>query len=116
MVAFRINHTARTNKGVAARLPHGPEYELKKLYYETAQAANPVALAALLKMVPSTQVLFGSDTPYWTIEPFVQELHSQGLRDEDLSNIEHVTAYGLIPRLKSASQAVSTVRVQERRG
>jgi 6-methylsalicylate decarboxylase len=101
MVAFRINHTARTNKEVAARLPNGSEYELKKLYYETAQAANPVAIAALLKMVPSTQVLFGSDTPYWTIGPFVQDLHAQGLSEADLANIERNTAYRLIPRLNS---------------
>jgi len=48
----------------AAMVPNGVEYVLKKFYYDTAQASNPEAMGALLRLVPSTQVLFGTDFPY----------------------------------------------------
>ena len=37
--------------------------QIRRLYYDTAQIANPVALAALRKVVPVSQILYGTD--YW---------------------------------------------------
>ncbi len=37
--------------------------ELRKMYYDTAQASNPVAMSALRKVVPVSQILYGTD--YW---------------------------------------------------
>lgn len=49
---------------LAPNLPHGLEYELKKMYYDTAQAQNLEAMSALIALVGTSQVLFGTDYPY----------------------------------------------------
>jgi predicted TIM-barrel fold metal-dependent hydrolase len=45
------------------KFPSGMHAELGKLYYDTASLSPDVTLPALLKMVPATQVLLGSDYP-----------------------------------------------------
>jgi len=54
------------NKNLAARVPNGVEAELKRFYYDTAQAAHPYALASLTKLIPVSQIVFGTDFPYRT--------------------------------------------------
>ena len=50
--------------------------EIRRLFYDTAQSADPENLGALLSLVPDTQVLFGTDYPYLqppiTIEPMAR--------------------------------------------
>jgi predicted TIM-barrel fold metal-dependent hydrolase len=38
--------------------------ELQKFYYDTAGSTNPVTLGALRKMVPASQIFFGTDFPF----------------------------------------------------
>ncbi len=40
--------------------------EIRRFYYDTAQAANPIAMASLTKMVDVSQIVFGTDYPYRT--------------------------------------------------
>jgi predicted TIM-barrel fold metal-dependent hydrolase len=40
-------------------------YELRKFYYDTAQGHHEGALKAPLEIIPTTQVLYGSDYPFW---------------------------------------------------
>ena len=46
-------------------LPAGSDVlrELRKLYFDTAQSSNPVAMDALRKVVPVSQIVYGTD--YW---------------------------------------------------
>lgn len=48
--------------------------EIKRFYYDTAQAANPIAMASLTKMVNISQIVFGTDYPYRTGEEHVKGL------------------------------------------
>jgi 6-methylsalicylate decarboxylase len=78
--------------------------ELKNLYFDVAASTNPVTLTGLLKLVPATQVMFGTDYPFvgsmrYTIDP----LRSQGLAPADLQAIESGTALRLFPRLAALS-------------
>lgn len=41
--------------GMYERLPNGPEYELKRLYYEIANPAHRSAFAALTNIVPTSR-------------------------------------------------------------
>src|SRR5260221_3521399 len=46
------------------RVPKGVMYELKKFHYDTAQGNHSGALAALMKIVTPSQVLYGTDFPF----------------------------------------------------
>jgi hypothetical protein len=41
--------------------PNGIETEFRKLYFEGAQAYSPVNMDALMKLVPASHILFGTD-------------------------------------------------------
>lgn len=80
-----------------AKLPNGVLYELKKFYYDTAQANHPGALAALLKLVPVPQILFGTDFPFRTAAEEIDGLAAQHFKAEDLLAIESGNARRLLP-------------------
>ena len=46
-----------------AKVPKGVLYELRKMYYDTAQASNPVAMGALRQVAGVSQIVYGTD--YW---------------------------------------------------
>jgi predicted TIM-barrel fold metal-dependent hydrolase len=82
------------------RLPKGLMYELKKFYYDTAQANHPGALAALLKMAPISQIVYGTDYPYRTAAEENDGLSAQHFPAQDLLTIERGNALRILPRLK----------------
>jgi 6-methylsalicylate decarboxylase len=59
-------------------------------------------MAALLKFVPVSQVLFGSDYPYVSVVENVADLAKVGLPAAELAAIERDNAVALMPRLKAA--------------
>jgi len=79
--------------------PEGIDFELKRLYYETANAAYAPNLAALLKYVPLSQVMFGSDYPYVKVTDNAADLMGAGLASAELKAIEAENALRLL-RLK----------------
>ena len=60
----RFQYEESTMKEKDKFLPKGLMYELKKFYYDTAQANHPGALAAVMKIVTPAQMLFGTDFPF----------------------------------------------------
>jgi predicted TIM-barrel fold metal-dependent hydrolase len=84
----------------AEMLPDGIDFELKRLHFETANAAYAPNMAALLKFVPSSQVMFGSDYPYVSVTENMDDLLKAGLSPADLKAMESETALRLMPRLK----------------
>jgi predicted TIM-barrel fold metal-dependent hydrolase len=101
ILAGRINSLAKIQKTNADSLPDGIDFELKRLYYETANAAYAPNMAALLKYVPISQVLFGSDYPYVSVTENVSDLGKVGLSVDDLRALESDNAMRLISRLKA---------------
>ena len=99
-LAERFTRLPLANKNLAARVPHGVEHELKRFYYDTAQAAHPMALASLLKLVPVSQVVFGTDFPYRTETDHVKGLTAYGFSTGEIRAIDRENAVRLIPRLK----------------
>jgi predicted TIM-barrel fold metal-dependent hydrolase len=77
------------------------EHELFRFYYDTAQISNAVTMQALVKLVPMTQIVFGSDFPYRTGLEHVQGL-AKNFSGSDLHAIERDNALRILPRLKSA--------------
>jgi 6-methylsalicylate decarboxylase len=87
-------------KNLPELAPNGIDYELKRLYYETANAAYPANMAALLKFVPVSQVMFGTDYPYVSVTDNVSDLLGCKLSEAEMKAIDYETASRLIPRLK----------------
>jgi predicted TIM-barrel fold metal-dependent hydrolase len=83
---------------IAARIPRGGMYELQRLYFDLASAANPIVFGALAHLVPMSQLLLGSDFPYWPISRVVAALGRVGLSPADLRAIERDNALRLFPQ------------------
>ena len=81
--------------------PDGGLADLKRFYYDTAQASNPAAMAALMKLVSVSQVVFGTDYPFRTSEDHVKGLRNCGFSEADLKAIEVDNPLSLLPRLKA---------------
>ena len=89
MLAGRINFFQGNAKNIAQIAPNGIEAEFRRLYYDTANATHPAAMAALLKLVPSSQVLYGSDYPYVPMDLQAQALSDLGLGVDVVEQIRH---------------------------
>jgi predicted TIM-barrel fold metal-dependent hydrolase len=101
MLAGRMEYFFKFRKDAAQIAPDGFMAEFRRLHYDTANATAPAAMAALLKLVPDSQVVFGTDYPYVPIEPQDSALHKLGLPARQLRGIESGNAMKLIPRLKA---------------
>ena len=95
---FQAAVQSRTPDG-ARKIPNGVLHELKRLRFETAQSANVFALSSLTRLVPASQIMFGTDFPYRRTIEQVKGLADCGLFSEaDLESVERANAAGLFPR------------------
>lgn len=81
-------------------VPNGVMAELIRFYYDVAQIAHPGGLSALTKMVPISQILWGTDFPFRFGLEYVTGLGEFGFSDADLRRIERDNALALLPRWK----------------
>ena len=89
-----------TRKAAAANTPEGVTALLQRFHYDTAQAANPASMAALTKVVPISQIVFGTDFPFRTARDHVNGL-KEIFDEADLRKIGSANARVLLPRLRS---------------
>jgi 6-methylsalicylate decarboxylase len=83
-----------------ARMPDGPLPILRKYNYEIAQGNTPGQLAALMKLVTVSQVLFGTDYPYRTGLEAVEGLRDYQFGEADQAAIDRGNAMKLLPGIK----------------
>jgi predicted TIM-barrel fold metal-dependent hydrolase len=83
-----------------ANLPDGPLPEFRKFYYELAQGNTPGQIAALLKMVSISQVLYGTDYPFRDGAEVNRGIAEWGFAAAEQRAIERENALRLLPRLK----------------
>lgn len=87
---------------IAKNLPNGLQYELDRFYYDTAQTSNVVAMGALTKVVPDSQILFGTDYPFRTVVEHVKSLRECGVFDDKrLRAVGRTNALALLPRIRA---------------
>jgi predicted TIM-barrel fold metal-dependent hydrolase len=77
-VIERLVNLARTEQ-YAKQLPQGYVAEASRLYYDTAQASNAAAMGALRRVVPVSQIVFGTDYPFRTSAEHVKNLKECGI-------------------------------------
>ena len=104
MLAGRIRAFGERSKEVGIYAPNGIEYELQRLHYDTANGTHPAAMAALMTLVPETQITYGSDYPYFPIAEQVDSLRALGLGSAKLHAIERGNAERLVPWLAAGAK------------
>jgi predicted TIM-barrel fold metal-dependent hydrolase len=112
-VRYVFSHAGGTLTAVAGRFlgpqgdgaslakPAEPDsrlYHLRRFYYDTAGAANPVNMQALKTLVSTSQIVFGTDAPFFDGAPIVQGLRTAGLSDAEIRAIERDNVLKLLPR------------------
>jgi predicted TIM-barrel fold metal-dependent hydrolase len=105
-IRFIFSHAGGTVPFIAWRIAYGNKKiinQLKRFYYDTAVSATPYALSSLMRLVESTQVLYGSDYPFSPER--VVTLMNDGLQNYDfereaLTKIVQQNALTLFPRFK----------------
>lgn len=80
--------------------PEGIIGELRRLHYDTANATSAPTMAALTKLVPTSQITYGTDYPYFGLDQF-KNLEGVGLSAVELEFIGSGNATRLIPRLRN---------------
>ena len=99
MLAHRIDESGP--KAMKPNVPGGVPAAFTKLYYDTASAANPAAMAALMKTVPMSQILFGTDYPFVKPEEGIEGLAHIGLTPAQAMAIDRGNALKLLPAPRS---------------
>jgi predicted TIM-barrel fold metal-dependent hydrolase len=100
MLAGRMDFFFKFRADSKTIAPDGYEAEFRRLYYDTANATHPSSMASLLKLVPESQVVFGSDYPYVPMDTQAAAIRKLGLSDATARAIENGNAINLLPRLK----------------
>ena len=80
-------------------------HEMKKFYYDTAGAANAGAMASLLKLVTSANIMFGTDFPPGGTSLEVAKALAElglGFTEADMRAIDRDNAVRLLPRLAAS--------------
>ena len=100
VLAGRLREMTRAMPVLKDVAPKGIDYELQRLYYETGNAANSPSMSALLDYVPLSQLLFGTDAPYFGLDTNLTTLRANRLSSAQLEAIEYGNALKLIPGLQ----------------
>jgi predicted TIM-barrel fold metal-dependent hydrolase len=94
----RFTNLAKSGR-FAQQLPEGFLGEARKFYYDTAQSSNPAAMSALTKVIPVSQIVFGTDFPFRTASEHVTGLKECGMfSPKDLERIDRENLVKLLPR------------------
>ena len=97
----RFRDNVYFNPKLPTILPRGVDFELKKMYYDTAQTANPGAMEALLAIIPAPHVLLGTDYPFGASIDTVKGLDSLGWSPDLAATIARGNAVSLFGETRS---------------
>jgi predicted TIM-barrel fold metal-dependent hydrolase len=85
--------------------PDGLEAVLKRQFYDIASVAtNPAGMAALLELIPASQIVYGSDAPFASAVVMANSLAKFDLPATDIAAIRRNNALKLFPRFAGASR------------
>ena len=86
----------------AVKLPNGADYELKRQYYDLASIGfNPAGIAGLRKLLPISQLLYGSDEPFNSTVAINKSLQKIDFTPEEARAMRRTNAMRLFPRLQT---------------
>jgi 6-methylsalicylate decarboxylase len=79
----------------------GVEVGLKRFYYDVAQASHRIPLGALVQLVSTARIVFGTDFPFRTAADHEQGLIDFGFNEAELRAINRENALQFLPRLRA---------------
>jgi predicted TIM-barrel fold metal-dependent hydrolase len=85
----------------APKFPQGFGAAAGKFFYDTAQVANPAAMSALTKVVPISQIVFGTDYPFRTAAEHVKGLKECGVFSAKEIQAIDQNVLKLLPRFRA---------------
>lgn len=113
-VRFVFSHAGGTLLAVAGRFlgaaadaaslakagaePDSRLHHLRRFFYDTAGAANPINMQGLKTLVTTSQIVFGTDTPFFDGAPIVQGLRNVGFSEAEIRAIERDNAVKFLPK------------------
>jgi predicted TIM-barrel fold metal-dependent hydrolase len=97
MIAGRLSQYGPAD--LKTKAPLGVDHALRQLHYDIAGTVYRPAIAALTTMVPTSQILLGSDHPYVPLGETVSGMSGLGFSDEVLKAIGRDNALRLMPTL-----------------
>lgn len=84
--------------GLASDPPQNSKlFHLRRFYYDTASAADPVHIALLKVVVSTSQIVFGTDLPWGDPARIAGQLRSAGLAAGELRAIDRENALRFLP-------------------
>lgn len=98
VLAARINGFFQMRSALSSKVPNGVMHELKRQYYDVANATNPSSLAALMNLVPASQIVWGSDFPYRAVAPTATGWDSYEAAAEVKRAVNRENALKLFPK------------------
>jgi predicted TIM-barrel fold metal-dependent hydrolase len=99
MLAGRMAETLGHRPNAAEVTPNGVLPELRKLYYDTANATTPGSMAALRAMALADHILFGTDYPFVKVPAGIAELQETEMSAAEREALDRGNALALLPRL-----------------
>ncbi len=82
-------------------LPNGVQHEVRKFFYDTAQGHHDGAIAALTKLIPVSQIMFGTDFPYRVAGEVVDGLGARTFTAAERMAIDRGNAMRILPKLRT---------------
>ena len=91
--------SGRDTGAMKAAMPNGMMHELTRFYYDLAQTAHAGPVGCLRKVVPTTQILFGTDYPYGAgCVDQAKRVAECGFSAAELAAVDRGNALKLLPR------------------
>ncbi|HLK51418.1 MAG TPA: amidohydrolase family protein [Bryobacteraceae bacterium] len=81
--------------------PNSRLYHLRRFYYDTAGSANPVQMVSLKMIVPTTQIVFGTDFPFGNSAGIARGLQNCGFTADELRGIDRENALRILPKFRT---------------
>lgn len=97
-LAGRISEFEAMLPGFKEAAPNGTFDVLSRLHFDVATAATPPTMAALLALVPVSQLLFGSDYPFLPLGHSGEAIRKLALSSDQVAAIERGNGLRLFPQ------------------
>jgi predicted TIM-barrel fold metal-dependent hydrolase len=73
-------------------------HHVRRFYYDTAGSANPIQIQSLKLLVPSSQIVFGTDFPFGNVGNTAAGVQSSGLSPAELQSVFRDNALKFLPK------------------